>query len=216
MPDPTHTLWLRCLTAMFMLPLSTLAQPFAIPTPAGTTPSEFGHRHPIMPTWAELNDMALDAEDAMLPPHGGLDERGRPAWTHQVRRRSASDPTQWFNGWVKLYYTFPTQGWRFQRFESGWLREQVGFYANGMPEQHFHRSAEGRNVGSQRMWFEDGSPYLDQYHDEEGQLHGWQRRWTTEGQWDWSAQYDHGIELDAQGRPVPGSKQAPPSGAGGC
>ena len=216
MPDPTHTLWLRCLTAVFMLPLSTLAQPFAIPTPAGTTPSEFGHRHPIMPTWGELNDMALDAEDAMLPPHGGLDERGRPAWTHQVRRRSASDPTQWFNGWVKLYYTFPTLGWRFQRFESGWLREQVGFYANGMPEQHFHRSEEGRNVGSQRMWFEDGRPYLDQFHDQEGQLHGWQRRWTTEGQWDWSAQYDHGIELDAKGRPVPGSKQNPPPGAGGC
>lgn len=192
------------------------AQPFQAPAPKGTALSDLGFRHPTMPSWKALYAEALDAQTAMIPSHGGIDERGMPAWSHQVRRRCAVDSTQWFNGWVKLYVTQPTQAWRFQRFESGWLKEQVGFHANGIPEQHLHRSAEGKHVGSQRLWFENGLAKTDQFHDEQGRLHGWQRQWKPDGQLDWNIRFEHGVELDSLGHPVPENKRTKLLGSDDC
>ena len=93
---------------------------------------------------------------------------------------------------------------RYQRYENGWLVEQVGFYANGQLDHHFHMGRDGRNVGSQRMWYPNGQPYIDQFHDEDGLLHGPQWRWRSDGVLDRGDQFNHGVAVDAAGRPLPG------------
>ena len=151
-----------------------------------------------MPALDSLFRVAPDAEHTVLPTHGGVNREGRPVWGHQVRRMHQSDTTKAYTGWTRTSSSTATTVGRFQRFLKGWLVEQVGYYADGTADHHFHTDTLGRNVGSQRMWRADGQPYLDQFHDTEGQLHGRQLRWNNKGQLDWDARFHHGTEVDAQ------------------
>ena len=169
-----------------------------------------------MPALDSLFRVAPDAERTVLPTHGGVNREGRPVWGHQVRRVHQSDTTKAYTGWTRQILVDSDHRWRFQRFLKGWLVEQVGYYADGTADHHFHTDTLGRNVGNQRMWRADGQPYLDQFHDTEGQLHGRQLRWNKEGQLDWDARFEHGTEVDAQGRPIPGSSRRFPPSGGGC
>lgn len=193
------------------------AQPWIQGTPIGTTPSPLHERHPTMPALDSLFQVAPDAEHAVLPAHGGVNREGRPVWGHQVRRVHQTDTTKSYTGWTRQILIDSDHRWLFQRFDNGWLVEQVGYYADGTADHHFHMDSLGHTVGSQRMWNADGSPYLDQYHDPEGQLHGRQMRWNADGSLDWNTRFDHGIEVGAQGRPVPKDQRTFPSSNGdGC
>ena len=215
-----HNSWTACKwllsLALFIAPEMLCAQPWSAGAPAGVQPSPLSHRHPHIPSLDSLFTHAPDARGTVLPDHGGLDERGRPTWTHQVRRTSVDDGRP-YTGWTRHILIDNAHRWRFQRFDRGWLVEQVSYYENGTADHHFHTDTTGRNVGSQRMWFDDGHPYLDQFHDAEGRLHGQQLRWNARDNLDWNTRFVHGVEVDASGKPVPSDQRTRPSGDGsGC
>lgn len=202
--------------AMLLTPATLCAQPWATGAPAGVRPGPLSHRHPHMPSLDSLFVHVPDARGTVLPAHGGVNREGRPIWGHQVRRVQRGDTTKAYTGWTRQILVDSDHRWRFQRFERGWLVEQVSYYENGTADHHFHMDTAGHNVGSQRMWFDDGSPYLDQFHDAEGKLHGRQLRWTADGALDWDARFDHGVEVDEAGRPVPEDRRSRQGGSGGC
>lgn len=169
-----------------------------------------------MPALDSLFQVAPDAEHAVLPPHGGVNREGRPVWGHQVRRVHQTDTAKAYTGWTRQILVDSDHRWRFQRFDNGWLVEQVGYYIDGTADHHFHMDTLGHNVGSQRMWFSDGAPYLDQMHNKAGQLHGRQLRWRSDGSLDWDARFKHGVEIDDQGRPIPADKKTRPPSGDGC
>jgi len=207
--------WLLPL-ALLVAPAVLSAQPWAVGAPAGVQPGPLSHRHPHMPALDSLFTHVPDARGTVRPDHGGLDDHGRPAWAHQVRR-TAVDTGKPYTGWTRHILIDSAHRWRFQRFDHGWLVEQVSYYENGTADHHFHTDTTGHNVGSQRMWFEDGRPCLDQFHDADGLLHGPQLRWTPDGSLDWDARFEHGVEVDASGRPVPEDQRTRPgSGGSGC
>ena len=41
-------------------------------------------------------------------------------------------------------------------------------------------------------------------------------RWNADGSLDWDARFDHGTEVDAQGRPVPNDQRTFPTSSDGC
>ena len=192
------------------------AQPWHQGVPAGTQRSPLQERHPTMPALDSLFRIAPDAEHTVLPAHGGVNREGRPVWGHQVRRVHRIDTTRAYTGWTRQILVDSDHRWRFQRFLKGWLVEQVGYYADGTADHHFHTDTFGNNIGSQRMWFANGQPYLDQFHDAQGRLHGRQLRWSSAGQIDWDARFHQGTEVDAQGRPVPENQRTFPSTGDGC
>ena len=102
-------------------------------------------------------------------------------WGHQVRRVHQTETSEAYTGWTRQILVDSNHRWRFQRFLKGWLVEQVSYYADGTADHHFHTDTLGRNVGSQRMWRDEGQPYLDQFHDTQGRLHGRQIRWNADG-----------------------------------
>jgi hypothetical protein len=205
-------------------PCCAWSQPFLEGVAKDEVPLSVTQRHAPLPSQAWLDSVAPHARGQMKPEHGGLDRFGRPVWAHQVQRRQWKDTTLLFNGWVKLiaHETNPLDGdstfvkdssdaWlganvrsRYQRYENGWLVEQVGYVGLGQVEHHFHMGCDGRNVGSQRMWYPNGQPYIDQFHDEDGLLHGPQWRWRSDGVLDRDDQFNHGVAVDAAGRPLPG------------
>ena len=207
---------LLCLGLSLALEIPVQAQPWRQGTPSGTAWSPLSDRHPAMPALDSLFRVAPDAERTVLPTHGGVNREGRPVWGHQVRRVHQTDTTKAYTGWTRHILVDSDHRWRFQRFLKGWLVEQVGYYADGTADHHFHTDTLGRNVGSQRMWRADGQPYLDQFHDTEGQLHGRQLRWDSEGQLDWDARFHHGEEVDEQGHPVPEHQRTFPPSRDGC
>ena len=192
------------------------AQPWLGGCPAGTKWSPNAGRHPVMPPLDSLFRAAPDARTTVLPAHGGVNREGRPVWGQQVRRVHRGDTTKAYTGWTRQILVDSDHRWRFQRFERGWLVEQVSYYENGTADHHFHTDTTGNNIGSQRMWHPDGQPYLDQFHDAEGRLHGRQLRWTAEGTLDWDARFEHGVEVDDAGVPVPEDRRSRPGGSGGC
>ena len=219
------------------LPLVAWSQPF-LPRASSEVQGEVAtERHPDVPSQSMLDTVASDAKSQMVPAHGGLDPQGRPIWAHQVQRRQWADTTLTFSGWVRILTKETTERWweleqgakrwasmteqrgthrwRYQRYEDGWLVEQVGFYAQGQIDHHFHMKHDGRNVGSQRMWYPSGAPYLEQFHDENGALHGPQKRWGRNGILDLNLHFEHGQELDAAGRPLPDNR-GQFSTSGGC
>ena len=208
--------FLLCLGLSSAMEMPVQAQPWRQGTPSGTAWSPLSDRHPVMPALDSLFRVAPDAERTVLPTHGGVNREGRPVWGHQVRRVHQTDTTKAYTGWTRHILVDSDHRWRFQRFLKGWLVEQVGYYADGTADYHFHTDTLGRNVGSQRMWRADGQPYLDQFHDTEGQLHGRQLRWNNKGQLDWDARFQHGTEVDAQGHPVPEDQRTFPSSGDGC
>ena len=209
--------FLICCGLCWAMGMPLQAQPWRQGTPSGTDWSPLSERHPAMPALDSLFRAAPDAERTVLPTHGGVNREGRPVWGHQVRRVHQTDTTKAYTGWTRHILVDSDHRWRFQRFLKGWLVEQVGYYADGTADHHFHTDTLGRNVGSQRMWRADGQPYLDQFHDTKGRLHGRQLRWDDDGSLDWDARFNHGTEVDAQGRPVPEDQRTFPSGNGdGC
>ena len=208
--------FMAALLLVFTPTISANAQPWLQGVPAGTQRSPLQERHPVMPSLDSLFSVAPDAEHTVLPTHGGVNREGRPVWGHQVRRVHQSDTTKAYTGWTRHILVDSDHRWRFQRFLKGWLVEQVGYYADGTADHHFHTDTLGRNVRSQRMWRADGRPYLDQFHDTEGQLHGRQLRWNSEGQLDWDTRFQHGTEMDTQGRPVPEDQRTFPASGNGC
>ncbi|MCH1576009.1 MAG: hypothetical protein L7S67_07015, partial [Flavobacteriales bacterium] len=186
-----------------VLSSSAFSQPYLPKIPSLIRDKASEQRSLEWPCQSTLDDLAQDAEDQMVPAHGGLDPQGRPVWAHQVQRRQKGDTALSFTGWVIMLTDEVSQRWwnqedgaaqwtsmteqigvfrsRYQRYENGWLVEQVGFYANGQLDHHFHMGRDGRNVGSQRMWYPNGQPYIDQFHDEDGLLHGPQWRWRSDG-----------------------------------
>lgn len=208
--------FLFCLGLTWAVETPLQAQPWRQGTPSGAGWSPLSNRHPAMPALDSLFRVAPDAERTVLPTHGGVNREGRPVWGHQVRRVHQTDTTRAYTGWIRQILVDSDHRWRFQRFEQGWLVEQVGYYADGTADHHFHTDTTGRNIGSQRMWRADGSPYLDQFHDENGDLHDRQMRWNADGSVDWNAQFDHGTEVDAHGRRVPEAERTFPSSGNGC
>lgn len=206
--------FLLCLGLCWALGTPMQAQPWRQGTPSGTAWSPLSDRHPAMPLLDSLFRAAPDAEHTVLPTHGGVNREGRPVWGHQVQRVHQTETSKAYTGWTRQILVDSNHRWRFQRFLNGWLVEQVSYYADGTADHHFHTDTLGRNVGSQRMWRDDGQPYLDQFHDTQGRFHGRQIRWNADGRLDWDARFDHGTEVDAQGRPVPEDQRTFPSGNG--
>ena len=230
--------WFFALILVVMgFPMVAWSQPFLPRASSEIQGDSMVQRHPDVPSQSMLDTVAQDSEDQMVPAHGGLDSQGRPIWAHQVQRRQRGDTTLTFSGWVRILtketaprwwdheagakqwtgMTEPrgTHRWRYQRYEDGWLVEQVGFYDQGQIDHHFHMKQDGRNVGSQRMWYPDGAPYLEQFHDENGALHGPQMRWSRKGILDLNLLFEHGQALDDEGRPLP-TKGGQFSAFGGC
>lgn len=213
------------------------AQPFRH---AHSTPSpevESALRQPVAPSQLWLGSVAKDPEHAMAPSFGGLDKQGMPVWTNQVQRRQFNDTTLAFTGWVKRGQMDPQQNWKnflekgdglgeadwgpglracYQRFENGWLEEQVSFHSNGQALHHLHKNAHGQNTGSQRMWHRDGQMQSDRFYDPQGRMHGTQWQWKPDGQLEWSRRFEHGIELDKEGQPIPEDKRLPFFSGDGC
>ena len=198
------------------VPMHGLAQPWLHGRPAGTEWSPLTPRHPHMPSLDSLVRIAPDADRPVLPKHGGLNDEGRPVWAHQMRRMMQSDTSRTFTGWTRKILVDSPHRWRFQRYFRGWLVEQVSYYEDGTADHHFHNDTTGNMVGSQRMWFSDGRPYLDQFHDASGDLHGRQMRWQSDGSINWDTRFDHGVEVDDNGRPVPEDQRTFPSSGDGC
>lgn len=199
------------IAALLLLTADGRAQQWTSGVPDCTAKGPLTDRHPVMPSMGALDAQAWDAFMAIVPAHGGNDENGQPLWTHQVRRKNAQDTTQFFSGWVRLIHLESNHRYRYQRYVSGWLAEQVGFYANGMADHHIFKDNLGRNAGSRRMWFENGTLALDEFYDHNGALDGRQLSWTPDGKLDGEAIYSHGTEVLVLRKPT--SKKAL---KGGC
>ena len=212
------------------------AQPMDCRALAESDTAPLGSEAPV-PSQPWLDSIAKSPEGAMVPAHGGLTPQGMPVWTHQVQRRQCADTSLAFNGWVKRPILNPHQthwplseqpekaspeNWGpqtrmcYQRFDNGWLREQVTYHANGQVLHHLQRNALGQRVGIQRVWFKHGLPNWLESFDSNGQRHGRQLRWNPNGQLELDVNFQHGRALDEKGQPMPKSQQNRGFGSDGC
>jgi hypothetical protein len=109
------------------------------------------------------------------------------------------------NGGVDMYYhkELPFSGWacsidfsnnhmyRYSLYKDGRLTWQIGFWANGELDHDF-RAKEGVSLGSQRMWMEDGWPYIENYYSNPDVKDGLWRRWYTNHQIAYQALFENG------------------------
>lgn len=96
-----------------------------------------------------------------------------------------------FSGW--LYQEFPEDSHRHRYLlvENGVVTWQIGYYENGRLDFDFHVWRE-KGWGSHRMWYEDGSPYINYYYSKPGVKDGLQRRWNGKGELVLKLLYDNG------------------------
>lgn len=80
-----------------------------------------------------------------------------------------------YTGYVRQIDLNSNHQYRYYIIEKGILRRQVGYYSNGQLDHDFQLEL-GQTNGHEKMWREDGSPYIEQYL-EHGIPPGLQRRW---------------------------------------
>lgn len=92
-----------------------------------------------------------------------------------------------YTGWAKEDFLSSHNRIRYYQIDSGLVNWQIGYFDNGQLDCDFH-ALNGFNHGSQRMWFRDGTPYIN-HNATIGKKHGLQQRWHPNGQLDWQAEY---------------------------
>ena len=98
-----------------------------------------------------------------------------------------------YTGWS--YEVFPDSDhrYRYAEYKSGVLKWQITFFQNGKLSSDFHMNEKtGKNLGSERMWHSDGSPYIDTYFSENGVEDGLQWRWHKNNELARKAFYKNG------------------------
>jgi len=111
---------------------------------------------------------------------------------------------QVFNGWTYQIFEDNEHRYRYTKYEKGKKVWQIGYYANGVLDHDFH-VLNGKNKGSQRMWREDGTPYIDNFFLEGGIMHGVQKRWYSGNRLAMESKYENGTliykkEYDESGK----------------
>jgi antitoxin component YwqK of YwqJK toxin-antitoxin module len=56
---------------------------------------------------------------------------------------------------------------------------KIGYYSNGNLDHDF-RSEDGKSIGCERMWRENGDPYVEAYYSAPGIKDGYQRTWQAD------------------------------------
>lgn len=97
-----------------------------------------------------------------------------------------------FSGWAYQIYKDNSHRYRYTKFNAGKKVWQIGYYESGNIDHDFHIYKD-ENMGSQRMWRDDGSLYIDNYFLEGGVLHGVQKRWYVDNRLAVESKYDKGI-----------------------
>ena len=99
-----------------------------------------------------------------------------------------------FTGWACQDDHPNSHRYRFAYITDGKLQWQIGYYAGGQLDHDF-RLKDGRSMGSERMWKENGQPYIDQYYSSPGKMHGIQRRWHNRNILAREALFEHGTMI---------------------
>lgn len=111
-----------------------------------------------------------------------------------------------YTGWARQIYPDNSHRYRFTRYESGQLVWQIGYFENGVLDHDF-RMKNGQSLGCERMWKEDGKPYVYNFFSAPGVFDGVQKRWYTNGQLAVESDYNNGllvykIEWDKEGKVI--------------
>ncbi|TNE53207.1 MAG: hypothetical protein EP338_11770 [Bacteroidetes bacterium] len=109
-----------------------------------------------------------------------------------------------YNGWVVQVLPENEHKYRFMHLDSGWVDWQIGYYASGTLDFDFHQK-DGFSLGSERMWYQDGKPYVDNFYGGLHQKEGLQSRWYASGQLAYQALYKdqktvYEVSFDEQGK----------------
>lgn len=99
-----------------------------------------------------------------------------------------------FSGWTAQIFKDNPHRYRYTMYNKGKKVWQIGYFENGQLDHDFH-VFQDKNKGSQRMWREDGSPYIDNFFLEGGILHGIQKRWYSNHRLAMESKYEHGVQL---------------------
>lgn len=111
-----------------------------------------------------------------------------------------------FSGWIFMEFPGNEHCCRYILLEKGLPLWQIGYFDNGQLDHDFHLK-NGKDIGHQRMWHRDGTPYIDHFKNEAGNMEGKQWRWHPNGQVWWEAEYVKGElfsekHFDANGAPL--------------
>lgn len=107
-----------------------------------------------------------------------------------------------FSGWAKEDFSEKYHRIRYTLIDSGFISWQIGYFTNGYRDCDFHMK-NGYNEGSQRMWAEEGYPYLNTFSIKDN-LHGEQWRWFPNGALHWHALFDSGAVIYEQNFDIEG------------
>ena len=175
-PNP-FTMRITLLALLFLSSLSCSAQPdlYTMEVPYGN--------HPETPS-----QQALDKLDKV--DFHQLEERAERGELGRIDRTYFLDGAP-YTGWSLQVFPETEHRYRYARYEEGMVVWQIGYYENGDLDLDFH-TKNGRNKGSQRMWFEGGKPYIDTHFLEGGIQHGQQLRWYQDGTLARDAVYEYG------------------------
>ncbi len=118
-----------------------------------------------------------------------------------------------FNGWSSKVLDNTDHRYRYTKFEDGLVVWQIGYYDNGDLGHDFHMK-DGRNYGSQRMWYKGGGLYIDTYFLLGGYEQGNQRAWHSNGVLSRDAFFEKGklvyeVRFDGQGNVIYKSGDVP-------
>ncbi len=81
-----------------------------------------------------------------------------------------------FTGWACDTDETNNHKFRYTKYISGSLKRQIGYYVGGQLDHDFHIQ-DGKSMGKERMWMDDGHLYIDHSYSSPGVMHGLQRRW---------------------------------------
>ena len=144
--------------------------------------SNWEARHPYTPSLDSLlNWCSLDASK--------LHRSGPDGSQQLIIYTLESEP---FTGWACTTDHGDSHKYRFTEYEHGQLIWQLGYFANGQLDHDF-RMKDGSSIGSERMWRENGDPYIDHFYSAPGIMHGIQLRWYADSVLAREAVFDHGI-----------------------
>lgn len=163
------------LTAVILLSLSACAQKPAIDLPVRYTVDPETPRQSLLDSLVTHRLSDFEERMVTVAPH--------------VKNRFYLLDGKPFSGW-SFQELEDYQQIRYYKIDSGFVSWQIGFFENGQVNCDFH-SKRGLNHGNQRMWSEDGTPYINT-NSINGESHGYQRRWYPNGQLEWEAQYENG------------------------
>ena len=117
-----------------------------------------------------------------------------------IRRTLNNKP---YNGWTYTLDTKIVHSNVYYQYLEGVIIRKIDYYSNGILDHDFSNE-DGKSIGCERMWRENGDPYVEAYYSAPGIKGGYQRTWHADNKLALEAFWSYGdliyqIEYDIDG-----------------